>query len=594
MPIDFIEQSRPKLFPFNPTTPEIKFKERDLFTFFTFEVDERRFVTRLEGNTYKREEDGTFSFKETIVANRPTSTEYSPWIADFFLKGGTCFMPNSAAYLDIFLKEWDLGRLILTGDFEAERKGRKVRWGSYSFCKTKFSLVIRHGQVWGRVYSFEELFPKAQAKTIDTKTILPLPLKEFTDIGVSLLENARQYGVRVDSGQTAASVVQLFLLDELKSCFSGKDETYFLHIERAHQCYKASRFEARLHGTFQLLYYYDLKNAFPRVLMSCPAIQACLWIDDHHYHREAFYGFIRCRVVTSEDVLFSPIMSRFQSVWGDRLVGFVGHLELWITKDEYDFMLSDGLGKCVEIQEASWGVPLSNIRPFSSPMAVLISLSEDNLVLGNLAKGMAQRVCGKMAQVHENKNVLYDEAQGVYCETVDWGAPPVSGMVYAAKVSGAIRARITRLALEWNAVAIFADGFYTTSPIPDDRLPKDLILKAEGPGSVWTDMYHDHPGEEVKYLDTLLVSNENASTLEIPITVVQTIRGVSHEEGLRGKKSEKIGTSLSFKKVISLGTKKRKMDKHTRKEFLTGNPDSIVYKPEDLEEAQDKVDPNEY
>ena len=106
-------------------------------------------------------------------------------------------------------------------------------------------------------------------------------------------------------------------------------------LNYAYQSYAGGKFETYQRG-FGNFYQYDINSAYPYEISQLQDIKMSKVFKSVDYQKDAIYGFIKCRLILSND--YSPIPLKINNL--NRYP--IGSFSKIITKAEYDYLISRG------------------------------------------------------------------------------------------------------------------------------------------------------------------------------------------------------------------------------------------------------------
>ena len=549
------EFNLPPLVNLKPTHPYPPSLRRS-YTPTVFSVNDNSDITLIEGIKYSV--DGV---KEIRCVPRTAEDMF-----EYILDAGTVFQAASEKFLPLWLKRMPEINLI---DLFLPYYSKNYHYHGYILNAHSGALTIRKGKDrWGRVYSFFPAYPEHIANQLDENVPDQLDLNTFVPIFLWVLEACISNGFELNVLTSAASIAQSFLLREARGLFGHLDSMEPEVIEFARQCYKGHRFEAALCGLFNG-YYYDLSFAYPSIIAKLVPCYSPYteWKKDNKYHPEAFYGSARVIETPTHETPISPTMLRYNTYFGTRLMGPLCPQEKWLTKPELDLDIQEGLAK-VEIIEAWWGFPKIYITPAYESIMHMYE-GRNNPVIGRLIKRASQTICGKMGSTWEEYELEPISLEPLtYDEKVTTRTSPIFQFVYAAHVTGAIRAAITKLCINHDG-SPRADGFLCQHPLQPNELsnrPGGLRLKSEGKQFVVDDIMYG-----LDFLELLRKEDPDVRHYYYPLYFVTTIKGAN-----RGRKihwARDIGRPGLYLQKRLIGSHKRMPefeDFPTNKKLLEG------------------------
>lgn len=502
-------------------------------------------------------------------------------ILEFILRGETCFIPNPAVFIPLFVKSLDESQII-----SLETGGiRDYPIGEYSVTLGRASLLVRKGNRFGRLFSFWEAFPKhfIEERLLDKYDLSSLSLEDFFQVFGEVLKECFYSGLSLSTFHSPASIISaLFQGSKSRKMFGHLDSIEPLHIERAHQSYKGSIFESGDCG-YSDGYYYDINFAYPSVIGTLtPCYPPYMeWVDSKEYQSNAFYASILCKVTPSETDRYAPVSLRYWTSFGYRLGSFQVPQVLWITLPEYKFLIGGGVK--VQILKGSWGVPLRYETPLKGTMDSLYELRE-NRTVGRLVKSATQSIAGKMGSKWAEDNLILSVNSGTGAPefTIEHitRASPIYQIIYSSHINGSIRAEINFYRLRFNALTSRADGIITPKEIPSNYLsskPGGLRLKEVGRMGIIDDIICDTPKSPRRLEEILVTSDPKRDSYPI-----LEKRVVSVMEALRVKKSkdwkDSIGTVVVRSQDRRIGSHKM-ISKNGNSSLEAFNKYGLSYRP---------------
>ncbi len=533
-------------------TPPIPPTERDRFTPMVWDLDDKNRIKKLQGVIIDGDGDGLVRTRDLECTPKSFAD-----IADFILKGGTCYIPCSKKFLDIFTK-----RLSNLDKRELART-RELTTGGYHIKISKGCLLIRQGNKWGRVYSFWTALPKSVVRLLDEYDANPLSLTDFFKVFVLVMTAALKEDLSLSVLHSSASVISTYLLGcRAKLMFGKLNSIPFEVLEYAHQCYKGGRFEGSINHSKEYDYWDTIAShpSIIRTLLPCDS-KHMEWrmVKDvpkeylkRQLEEEAFYAFLTCYVVPTETYKLSPLILRFPTVFGDRLAGFLGPQVVHLTLPEYLLLVTRGLAS-VDILDGCLGVPFDTQRRLEGPIEKIYGLKK-HPVLGRLLSSASQAFAGKMGSMWTETIDEWTLDLHLQEKTVT-RTSPLFGIIYASHVNGAQRAYITEDALRCHANFIRADGFgcpVGTIVGREGIEMGNLKLKESGLQSNPDDMLWEGPGS-THLLDAITQEDPDSTAYTEIRKIVRSLRG----EYSRGKTLSHVGQVDIIIERRRLGSRKR-------------------------------------
>lgn len=572
MDIDIIEQDLPSWDslkirdPFDPTV-----REKSTPTVMMLDDDKR--LIGLDGYIFNK------WGIERITRNVKDFSD----VVDYILDAGTVYLSCSHRWFHIMLEA--LGHEdYFTLTFKHD-DGSPMWWKGCTIRARKGYITIRKGNRYGRVYSLWPEYSQDTFKKLNEMNPSPISLDDLHSVFGRILLRCMEEGVPLDTLCSAGSIAQNMLLNECSCMFGHLNTVDSIHIERSHQGYKGGRFEAAESGLISKYgYSYDIKSAYPSEIAKCirPFPPYTNWIDDPHYHPEAFYAVARCLLTPDPNLLYSPAVIRYftnQFTTHSRLIVANTTQEVWLTKPEIDMILRNGWGT-LDILYGSWGIPGTSSLSFPARplMERLYNLRSDP-TLGRLVKAVSQTVNGKLGSVYLESYDIVDHKIVEHMTT-----SPVFLLPVAAHVNGSCRARILEMSM-LGAAAIRTDQVIFKERHPelvDDRFGG--VSETAGLQFVMDDILAN-----AKYLP--LLSQGNPKDTEILVDQDEALTGMKAitEYGVNWFKH--LG-DLKLQKSRRLGSKKRVLKEvPTKENLLKGSISSDTPKTSSqLEEIYSKIE----
>jgi len=227
-------------------------------------------------------------------------------------------------------------------------------------------------------------------------------------------------------------------------------------LEYAYLSYAGGKFETYQRG-FGTFYQYDINSAYPYEFIQLQDIRYARVFKSKDYQVDATYGFIKCRLILSND--YSPIPLKIDNV--NRYP--IGAFYKTITKGEYDFLVNRG--DKVDIIDG-WWIVCNGKYPYKKEVERLFELkkqykNEDKLRY-MLVKILLNSFYGKFIQVTEkwrgNKKVY----------EAGWLFNPI----YASVITANTRVKLCQVCDKYDkyTVAVHTDSIITSIDLSNNGL----------------------------------------------------------------------------------------------------------------------------
>jgi DNA polymerase type B, organellar and viral len=278
-------------------------------------------------------------------------------------------------------------------------------------------------------------------------------------LGNHLLDKCASFGIRATALYSTASLAFRYF----------SDKQVYIHIKRywknyqeclkyAMDSYSGGKFEATARGAFQG-YEYDIISAYPFEMANLVNLQFADVRKSRKYEKDAMYGFIRCQLEVYEDTAVPCGL-----LIDNTRVYPVGRYYITLTKKEYDYLVSVGVG--VKIISAWWLFIDRISYPYRDTVNELYALKrkfKKDTMEYSLVKICLNGYYGKMVQAIE-----------------DWKGQYQAGVAfnpfYASVITANTRIRVTEIqnTMRDDCIAVHTDSVMTLKPIPAKYLGDNL------------------------------------------------------------------------------------------------------------------------
>ncbi|MAH51851.1 hypothetical protein CMI37_38900 [Candidatus Pacearchaeota archaeon] len=246
-----------------------------------------------------------------------------------------------------------------------------------------------------------------------------------------------------------------------KSCELIDVKRYYRYypecLEYAYLSYAGGKFETYQRG-FGEFYQYDINSAYPYEISNLQDIRFAKVLKSSEYQPTATYGFIKCRVLISND--YSPVPLKINNV--NRYP--IGSFTKIITKNEFDYLISKGDG--VDIIDA-WWIICPKKYPYKAEIKRLYKLKQHykngDKLRYMLIKILLNSFYGKFIQITEK----YRKEQGKIYEA-GWLFNPI----YASVITANTRVKVCKVCDKYDkfTVAVHTDSIITSKKISKNEL----------------------------------------------------------------------------------------------------------------------------
>lgn len=228
-------------------------------------------------------------------------------------------------------------------------------------------------------------------------------------------------------------------------------------LEYAYLSYAGGKFETYQRG-FGTFYQYDINSAYPYEISQLQDIRQAGIFKSSEYQAQATYGFIKCRLILSND--YSPIPLKIDNV--NRYP--IGSFTKIITKTEYDYLVSRG--DRVDIIEA-WWIVCNGKYPYKAEVERLFELKKlykkTDKLRYMLVKILLNSFYGKFIQVTakwQKDKIVYDAG---------WLFNPI----YASVITANTRVKLCQVCDKYDkyTVAVHTDSIITSIDLSNNGLP---------------------------------------------------------------------------------------------------------------------------
>jgi hypothetical protein len=266
-------------------------------------------------------------------------------------------------------------------------------------------------------------------------------------------------------------------------------EEYFLHncfmptinkivknypevIEYSYKSYYGGRFELLKRGTFDRVYMYDIKSAYPAIMSNLVDINRGKWYKRDYFDDVAKYGFYRCNVTS-----FHPIISPFMVVNEGLNTYPNGSFEKFLTQNEIQFIEKRFPETEIEILNGWVFYPDYEATPLKEEIEKLYQWKEEE-------KDPDIKWCIKIVL-----NSLY----GKFIQTVQKRTGKLFNPMWAANITADTRLKLLNFSLDniQNVIGYSTDSVHSKVPLKNTgNNLGDFELKFRGEGIfIMSDIY---------------------------------------------------------------------------------------------------------
>lgn len=272
--------------------------------------------------------------------------------------------------------------------------------------------------------------------------------------------------------------------------------------KRAWKSYYGGRFEARKKGTFDQLYNYDIKSAYPSEMVEMPSTDQLTWVKkDNNECLDFDLGFVKGDFRVSDQADWAPIMSRQSD--GLVFAPCGTHRNKWITLSEYRRCLEHEYTECQ--METSIVANDDGSRPFDwirDIYAKRVELKKNDDPRELILKIIINSVYGKTLQKNPvespvqvekyqghagNKQTIMIEGEPHVVERKEYDIGPLFNPVYGSITTARTRCQCWDMMQKYDTVMVMTDGILTTEKAESSDLGTELgdwELDAKGRGLI--------------------------------------------------------------------------------------------------------------
>jgi len=228
-------------------------------------------------------------------------------------------------------------------------------------------------------------------------------------------------------------------------------------LEYAYLSYAGGKFETYQRG-FGTFYQYDINSAYPFEISNLQDIRHARVFKSGEYQKGATYGFIKCRLILSND--YSPIPLKIDNV--NRYP--IGSFSKIITKQEYDYLVKRG--DRLEIIEAWWIICQKEKYPYKTEVERLFELKKryknGDKLRYMLVKILLNSFYGKFIQVTEKHK------GGKKVFEAGWLFNPI----YASIITANTRVKLCKVCEKYDkyTIAVHTDSIITSIDLSNNGL----------------------------------------------------------------------------------------------------------------------------
>jgi len=404
------------------------------------------------------------------------------------------------------------------------------------------NLVVRRGNVWGRLSNILKISPDLQT-----------PKHYRLAVELSLLKLSR-YGFPEIPIRSVGQVVQDAVFSHSKIQPRPPD----IHLYRFLQSFKGARMEGVIFGRSEV-YDYDITSAYPSFASDLVSTIDMTWVDTTQIIEDANYAAIRCDVEIKGSVVRGPIAVRY----GQRSIYFpVGLLSgVWLSKPDIDLLLEyPQVGKILKVHEGSWGITRSDTMPFRRVLRQLYSIRRNDEFLSGFMKFSMAALWGKFISAYNvvTPDNSYVQASALY------------NPVFASHVTSQMRCSLFRKSMGREIVGEFVDGLTVSREIPQVAGFGGFQEQGRGEMVLFSDQFKGSTWKNTELL-ALAEQQKDSPYLDLPMNFRHSLESSYRFGGPQGSHSL-LSRETSSMQRIRLGSSMRFLDQDVRVgDFLEGS-----------------------
>lgn len=280
------------------------------------------------------------------------------------------------------------------------------------------------------------------------------------ELALLFLKKIRKFRVRPNSLYSIATVGLNYLRKKIRL----EDINFFWRfypelVKFAWLSYSGGKFEILARGHFEG-YEYDIISAYAYEISKLVGLKYSKVICSNRYREDADYGFLKV-LVDIQTPIFHPISYKVKKL----SIYPIGSYPAFITKDEYDYLLTQGIR--LKIEKGYWIIAFKKYYPFKDVINYLVILKEvyknKDIIVSNIAKAIANSFYGKMSQ-------LIETPENKLKAGIAWNP------ILASTITARVRIRMSNLQQELrnNCLAVHTDSIVTLKPL-DNRYLSNRI-----------------------------------------------------------------------------------------------------------------------
>jgi len=380
---------------------------------------------------------------------------------------------------------------------------KKAMWELWKYGNVKFkgyyfeyiphkNLMIQKGRVRKRIWDIAQFYKmsldKAGKKYLNRGKI-EISTKKFTkkyieknykeikkyciadaelcaDLSEFLIEKLKTFDINTTALYSYASLSMQYFKDMSKIVdVSRLYRAYPELIKFAIDSYQGGKFEVTGKGHFNNSYEYDIVSAYPYQIKNLPDLQFCKVVKDKKYQKDAYYGFLRCKIEIGDYINISHGL-----LDSNTRVYPIGLYHVTITKNEYDYYKSQGVK--IKILSAYWIFIDNPVFPYRKVIDNLFKIKHDykgkDITIYNLAKYIMNSFYGKTCQLITKVSRKTDE------KYLDAGT--AFNPIHASVITANTRLQVTELQniMGADCLAVHTDSIMSKKKIPDKYITNEL------------------------------------------------------------------------------------------------------------------------
>lgn len=274
------------------------------------------------------------------------------------------------------------------------------------------------------------------------------------------LESCAGFGIRCTALYSYASLSLQYFSDRTRIVDIERIyKNYSGLIEHALDAYQGGKFEVTQKGLFKNAYEYDIVSAYPYEIANLADLRFSKIIFNKQYEKNAYYGFIRCKVIIKRD--FFPTAGLMEQ--GTRIYP-IGEYHITLTKNEYEYYIENNIQ--VVIISAYWIFINNPVFPYKKVIDELFSLKNrykgKDETFYSLSKYMMNSFYGKTCQMINKIKRKND------MEYLDAGR--AFNPIHAAIITANTRLKVSKIQNMYkeNCLAVHTDSVILSNKLPDE------------------------------------------------------------------------------------------------------------------------------